>query len=130
MSWYAQVGRFSQGGCVFSALVIPAIKVVYIFFFNFTVPPAGNENSGFPHLNYLQYLKEAIHDLTVFGNLLRCTQHLILSWFKSRDGCPGWLFRLHITQETPASKQTPFTSSTDTKLCDRLGWYRDSRTSS
>lgn len=93
MSWYAQVGRFSQGGCVSSALVIPAIKVVYIFlFFNFTVPPAVKESSGFPHLNYLQHLKEAIHDLRVFGNLLRCTHHLLLSWYKSRDaldGCSG-----------------------------------------
>ena len=43
---------------------------MYIFF-NFIVPPAVKESSGFPHLNYLRYLKEAIRDLTVFGNLLR-----------------------------------------------------------
>lgn len=64
--------------------------------------------------------------LVVFSD--RYTQHLIRSWYKSRDALE--VVQLCTIREIPTTKQTPFTSSTDIKLRESLGWRRDSRTSS
>ena len=47
------------------------------------------ESSGFSHLNDLQYLKEAIHDLTVLGNLLRQVHSTSDPELLEEQGHPG-----------------------------------------